>query len=223
MRFARDVRKRRVGTSDEEQPSVTEPQPSTSSQEQPVEIEPQPSTSSQRDVNLKEVACEIEWEILQELSLNAISFADINIGQVPEPSTSDASKQKCEAEEAWKAPTLDRVNTKPRRGIYAVRKSRHEALVEDIFHAKDLKLVKQACLPNNYMAIDGKENRKPDVTIGKKPTEDMKKKEILPDPEKEHLKILRNNASALRREWPVKEMARKSGTSHPKERHENLT
>lgn len=88
----------------------------------------------------------------------------------------DTLEQKCEAEEAWEASKLERVNAKPRREIYAARKSRHEALVEDIFHNTNIKPVKRACPPNNYMAINGKENAKPNMTITKKPTESMKRR-----------------------------------------------
>lgn len=59
------------------------------------------------------------------------------------------------------------------------------------------------------------------MLIPKKLTTNSKKKKILPDPEKESIKILRNKASAGRREWLVREMAQKQGSIKPKKTYES--
>lgn len=103
IKFAQDLRKRRVETNDEEASIGIKPQTSTC--EQIPQSEPQPSTSTQHKIETKEVACEIDSEKLQELNLNKISYANIDIGKtpVPEPLISGTMKQICKAEKAWRA------------------------------------------------------------------------------------------------------------------------
>lgn len=92
-------------------------------------------------------------------------------------------------------------------------------MVEDIFHDKDLKPVNRAKIPENDTVAGGKENRKPDVAKPKKSTANSKKKENLPDPDREFMKILKNKASAERRKWPVGETVQKPGSFNPAENY----
>lgn len=79
-------------------------------------------------------------EILTELKIIALRIVDMNIDNPPsneEPVQNQ--KLESEAERKWRLITEKKAAAKPRRGMYEVRKSRNEVLVEQIFKDRNLR------------------------------------------------------------------------------------
>lgn len=152
---------------------------------------------------------------MREVKINALSLADPRkeTEEMREARAEIHKGEEIEAEKLWKETTLKKIAEKPRRGLYAARKSRHEALVENIFLDKDLRPAKRICPGNDNAIPRAKENKEPNVISTKKLTGITKKKKVLPTSLKEYLRSIRTE----RLNWPVKQLAFQTGQPLTKE------
>lgn len=128
-------------------PSVS-PHPSTSREELPPT---EPPVIEDFEVEIKRVSeDELVNVVVHKLTINSIRLINLEGDHAVPPIKSDAvpvisqqAKAEEEAENKWKAAMYEKNTKHERKGIFAVRKSRLETLVEDIYSRTKIFVLKR--------------------------------------------------------------------------------
>lgn len=128
-----------------------EPQPSTSHEELPEVETSLPWTKKQEEeTTVKKSADErIAENILREARINSIIVLDIEEKpQAVNPPEPIAEVVFTKIEQRWINFRTEKSNLRKTKGVYAVKRSKNDALVEQMFTQKNIKPAKRPCLPS---------------------------------------------------------------------------